>query len=89
MGADRAAAEGEMAEPAIARVVRAVTQPAGMNIDWRMVHEAGTIIAGISAVLRGKGRRWQHIHSFGVGLGIAGAVAARLKSKYVLAVEKK
>ena len=35
MAGDQASAKDETAEPVIARVARAITQPGGMNIDWK------------------------------------------------------
>ncbi len=87
MAVDEAPTKDETAEPVIARVVRAVTQPGGMNVDWKKIRASGAIIAGISVVHGIRHRRWRYIHSFGVVLGIAAAAAARLKNKYVEAPE--
>ena len=47
----------------------------------RRVGGAGSIIAGI-AVLHGlRTRKWRHIHTFGVALGVASAVAPLLAGK--------
>jgi hypothetical protein len=81
-------AEDETAEPAIARVVRAVTQPGGRNIDWRKVRAAGAVVAGLSVLLGVRHRRWRYLHSIGVVLGIGAAAAAQLKDKYVRAPGK-
>jgi hypothetical protein len=67
----------------IARVVRAVTQPGGRNIDWKKIRAAGAVIAGLSVILGIRHRRWRYTHTFGVILGVAAAAAARLKDKYV------
>ena len=83
MAGDQASAADETAEPVIARVVRAVTQPGGRDIDWKRVRAAGVAIAAISVILGVRHRRWRYTHSFGVVLGIAAAAAARLKDKYV------
>lgn len=49
-----------------------------MNIDWKPVSAAGTVIAGV-AVLHGlTTRRWRDIHTFGVLLGLVANVAPRL-----------
>jgi hypothetical protein len=87
MAGDQASAADETAEPVIARVVRAVTQPGGRDIDWKRVRAAGVAIAAISVILGVRHRRWRYTHSFGVVLGIAAAAAARLKDKYVKAPE--
>jgi orotate phosphoribosyltransferase-like protein len=84
-----ATAKDETAEPAIARVARTVTQPGGMNIDWKKVRAAGAVIAGISVLLGVRRRRWRYTHTVGVVLGIAAAAAARLKDKYVETPESK
>jgi hypothetical protein len=84
-----ATAKDETAEPAIARVARTVTQPGGMNIDWKKVRAAGAVIAGISVLLGVRHRRWRYTHTVGVLLGIAAAAAARLKDKYVETPESK
>lgn len=83
MAVDGAPAKDGTAEPVVARVARAVTQPAGMNIDWRKVRAAGAVIAGMSVILGVRHRRWRYAHTAGVVLGIAAAAAARLKDKYV------
>ena len=87
MAADQASAKDETAEPVIARVARAITQPGGMNIDWKKVRAAGAVIAGISVILGVRHRRWRYTHSAGVVLGVAAAAAARLKDQYVKAPE--
>jgi len=87
MAGDQASVKDETAEPAIARVVRAVTQPGGRDVDWKRVRAAGVAIAAISVILGVRHRRWRYTHSFGVVLGIAAAAAARLKDKYVKAPE--
>jgi len=84
-----ATGKDETAEPAIARVARTVTQPGGMNIDWKKVRAAGAVIAGISVILGVRHRRWRYTHTVGVVLGIAAAAAARLKDKYVETPESK
>ena len=78
-----ASTNDQTAESAIARAVRAVTLPGGMNIDWKKVRAAGAVIAGMSVILGVRHRRWRYTHTAGVVLGIAAAAAARLKDKYV------
>ena len=87
MAGEQAPAKDASAEPVIARVVRAVTQPGGKDIDWKRVRAAGVAVAAISVVLGVRHRRWRYTHSFGVVLGVAAAAAARLKDKYVKAPE--
>jgi predicted alpha-1,6-mannanase (GH76 family) len=87
MAVHEAATKAETAAPMIARVARAVTQPGGMNIDWKKVRAGGAVIAGISVIHGLRHRRWRYVHSAGVVLGIAAAVATRLKAKYVEAPE--
>jgi hypothetical protein len=43
MAVDQASAKDGEGEPAITGFVRAVTQPGGMNIDWKRVGAAGSI----------------------------------------------
>ena len=50
MTADQAPAKDGTAESLIVRVVRVVTRPGGMNIDWKRVRAAGAVIAGISVL---------------------------------------
>ncbi len=85
MAVDEASAKAETAEPVVARVVRAVTQPGGMNIDWKKVRAAGAVLAGMSVILGVRHRRWRYTHTAGMVLGIGAAAAARLKDKYVQA----
>jgi hypothetical protein len=87
MAADQASTKNGAEEPVIARVVGAVTQPGGMNIDWKKVRAAGGVIAGLSVILGVRHRRWRYAHSFGVVLGIAAAAAGHLKARYVRAPE--
>ena len=84
-----ASAKDKTAEPTIARVARAVTQPGGRNVDWKRVRAAGAVIAGMSILLGVRHRRWRYTHTVGVVLGIAAAAAARLKDKYVETPESK
>lgn len=82
MASDQALAKDKTAGPAIGRVVRAVTQPGGRNIDWKRVRAAGVVISGISVIHGLRRRRWRYVHSFGILLGVAAAAAAHLKDKY-------
>jgi hypothetical protein len=82
MAANGPSATNHPAEPAIARAIRAVTQPGGMDINWKKVRAAGAVIAGLSVILGIRHRRWRYTHTFGVILGVAAAAAARLKDKY-------
>jgi len=83
MAVDESSATDETAESAIARVARAVTQPGGVNIDWKKVQAAGAVIAGVSVILGVRRRQWRYTHTAGVVLGIAAAAAAGLKYWYV------
>jgi hypothetical protein len=51
----------------------------GMNIDWRRVGAAGSVIGGIAIMHGLKSRRWRYLHTFGVVLGIVSTVAPILK----------
>jgi orotate phosphoribosyltransferase-like protein len=88
MAADEASANEETAEPLITRVVRAVTQPGGMDIDWTKVSAAGAVIAGLSVIHGLRHHRWRYTHTFGVVLGIGAAAAARLEDKYVVTARR-
>ncbi len=88
MAVDEASTKNETAEPVISRVVRAVTQPGGVNVDWKKVRAGGAVIAGISVIHGLRHRSWRYVHSAGVMLGIAAAAAARLKDKYAGAAKK-
>jgi hypothetical protein len=83
MADDQAPATDETSESVVARVARTVTQPGGVDIDWKKVRAAGAVIAGLSVILGARHRRWRYTHSFGVVLGVAAAAAAHLKDKYV------
>jgi hypothetical protein len=83
MAAGQASARNGTADAEIARVVRAVIQPGGMNIDWKKIRAAGAVIAGMSVLLGVRHRRWRYTHSFGVVLGVAAAAAVRLQNKYL------
>lgn len=88
MAVDGASAKDKTAEPRITRVVRAVTQPGGRDIDWTKVSAAGGVIAGLSVIHGLRHHRWRYIHTFGVVLGIGAASAARLKAKYVVTASR-
>ena len=51
----------------------------GMNIDWRRVGAAGSVIGGIAIMHGLKSRRWRYLHTFGVALGIVSTAAPILK----------
>jgi hypothetical protein len=87
MAVDEALAKDGTAEPVVAKVARAVTQPGGMNIDWKKIRAAGAVIAGMSVILGVRHRRWRYTHTADVVLRLAAAAAARLKDKYVQAPE--
>jgi hypothetical protein len=84
MAVDEATAK-DAAKPTIASIVRAVTQPGGMNIDWKKVRAAGAVIAGVSVILGVRHRRWRYAHRAGMVLGLVAATAAHLKGMYVQA----
>jgi hypothetical protein len=48
-------------------------------IDWKMVGAAGSIISGIAVIHGLSSRKWRHIHTFGVALGIAAGIAPFVK----------
>ena len=51
----------------------------GMNIDWRRVGAAGSVIGGIAIMHGLKSRRWRYLHTFGVALGIVATAAPIFK----------
>ena len=88
MAVDETSAKDETAQSAIARFARAVTEPGGVDIDWKKMQAAGAVIAGISVMLGVRRRQWRYTHTVGVVLGIAAAAAAGLKYWYVRAPEE-
>jgi uncharacterized membrane protein YphA (DoxX/SURF4 family) len=82
MAVDQASTRDGKGEPAITGFVRAVTQPGGMNIDWRRVAATGSIIGGIAVIYGLKTRRWRYIHTSCTVLVIAAEAAAHLKDRY-------
>lgn len=47
-----------------------------MNISWKEVNAAGTVIAGIAVIHGLTSRKWRDIHTFGVLLGLVAALAS-------------
>jgi hypothetical protein len=82
MAVDQASTKDGEGESAITGFVRAVTQPGGMNIDWRRVGATGSVIGGIAVIYGLRTRRWRYIHTFCTVLVIAAEAAARLKEKH-------
>jgi hypothetical protein len=80
-------AKDETADSAIARTVRVVTAPGGMNINWRKVSAAGAVIAGMSTIFGLQHRKWRYIRSFGVVLAAVAATVGRLQDRFVAAPE--
>ena len=58
-----------------------------MDIDWKVVGAAGSIIAGIAVVHGLSNRKWQNIHTFGVALGITATVGGLAKRAMALRTE--
>ena len=58
-----------------------------MNINWKMVGGAGSIISGIAIMHGLKTRKWRHIHTFGVMLGIAAGIAPWVRRARALHAE--
>ncbi len=50
-----------------------------MRINWKIVGGAGSVISGIAVMHGLKTRKWRHIHTFGVALGIAASIAPLVK----------
>jgi hypothetical protein len=82
MTVDRAPSQESKMRSAIATVVRAVTRPAGINVDWQRVSAVGEVIGALAAVHGLKTRRWRYIHTVGAALGMASAAAGFLKDRF-------
>jgi hypothetical protein len=80
-------AKDETADSAVARTVRMVTAPGGVNIDWRKVSAAGAVIAGMSTIFGLQHRTWRYARSFGVVLAAVAATAGRLRDRFAAAPE--
>ena len=83
MAADQVPTQAGNAEPGFTRLVRAVTQPGGKNINWPWVRAVGVIIGAVAMAHGAKTRSWRLIHSAATGLAVSAAVAAWLKARYV------
>ena len=64
-----------------ARLVRAITQPGGMNIDWPRVRAGSAAIAGLALLHGLRQRKWRYIHTLGIVVGVAAAGATVLQNK--------
>ena len=82
MTADQDPGQAGKAQAAITRLVRAVTQPAGKDIDWDKVRAAGAIIGAVTVIHGLRTRSWRYIHTAAAALAIGAAAAGRLKGKY-------
>ena len=82
MTVDHAPSQDSKMRSAITTVVRAVTQPAGKNVDWQRVSAVGEVIGALAAVHGLKTRTWRYIHTAGTALGIGSAAAGYLKDKF-------
>jgi hypothetical protein len=58
-----------------------------VHINWKVVGGAGSIISGIAVMHGLKTRKWRHIHTFGVCLGIAAGLAPIVKGANALRTE--
>jgi hypothetical protein len=83
MAADQVPTQARNAEPGFTRLVRAVTQPGGKDINWQWVRAAGVVIGAIAVAHGAKTRTWRSIHSVATVLAVGGATAAYLKNKFV------
>jgi hypothetical protein len=83
MAADEVPVQAGNAEPAFTRVVRAVTQPGGKDINWRWVRAVGVIVGAVAVAHGAKTRTWRVVHSAATALAVGGAIAAFLKNKFV------
>jgi hypothetical protein len=87
MAADQVPTKAGDAEPGFTRIVRAVTQPGGMDVDWEKVREVGVIIGAVAAIYGLKNRSWRRINTAATVLVIGCEITARLKDRYVKAAE--
>jgi hypothetical protein len=85
MAADQVPAQTGDAEPGFTGIVRAVTQPGGMDVDWEKVRAAGVIVGSVAAIYSLRTRSWRHVQTAATVLVIGAGIAARLKNKYVKA----
>jgi predicted alpha-1,6-mannanase (GH76 family) len=67
----------EKAKPQVTGFLQSAAQQAD-KIDWKIVGAFGTVIGGIAVINGMRHRRWRYIHTLGVVLGIAAAIAPRL-----------
>jgi hypothetical protein len=70
----QAPSKGESAKPGVAGFARSAAQQAD-KIDWAKVGATGTVIGGIAVIHGMRHRRWRYLHTIGVVLGIAAAIA--------------
>ena len=82
MTVDHARSNDSRMRSAITTVVRAVTRPAGKNVDWQRVSAVGEVIGAVAALHGLKTRTWRYIHTAGAVLGIGSAAAGFLKDKF-------
>ena len=79
MAADQAPGQAEKEQAAITRLVRAVTQPGGKDVDWEKVGAVGGLIGAVTVIFGLRSRSWRYIHTAAGVLAIGAAVAGRLK----------
>jgi hypothetical protein len=79
MAADQAPGQAVKAQTAITRLVLAVTQPGGKDVDWEKVRAVGAIIGAVTVIHGLKTRSWRYLHTACAALAIGAAAAGRLK----------
>ena len=82
MAAEQSAGQAGKAQAVSARLVRAVTQPGGKDVDWEKVRAVFAIIGAVTVIHGLKGRSWRYIHAAAAALAIGAVAAGRLKDKY-------
>jgi len=82
MTVDRAPGQDSKMRSAFTTVVRAVTQPAGKNVDWQRVGAVGEVIGALAAIHGLKTRTWRSIRTAGIALGIGSTAAGFLKERF-------
>jgi len=79
MAADQAPGQAENEQGSITRLVRAVTQPGGKDVDWERVGAVGGLVGAVIVIFGLKSRSWRYVRTGAGVLAIGAAVAGRLK----------
>lgn len=85
MTADQPPEQAGKAQAALAKTMRAVTQPGGMDVDWGKVGAVSSMVGAVAVIHGLKTRSWRYLHTAAVALAIGAAAAGRLKARYARA----